>query len=70
MPPLISAFAFVPCTSWTDDGAATGFLIKAAVGIYEMYMWSVLIGISAFVFMIMILYPVEVNLLLLKDMER
>lgn len=68
MPPLISALGILPCTSWTDD--TSGIFVRVSVGMFEMYTWTVIIGVSGFAFMILLLYPVEVNLLLIKGMER
>lgn len=69
MPPILTSMIYLECKSWEDDGQA-GILVRMGVSILTGYCRTTMTNATCLVVGVLLLYPVEVKLIILKVLKR
>lgn len=68
MPPAFMSMALFPCSGWSD--APKQYWANFILAMFGAYFGALVSSTSVFAMIVLLVYPVEIQLLLLKEFKR
>lgn len=68
MPPAFVTMELFPCSNWDD--VPNYYFVNVILALFGAYTATVVSSTSVFAMIVLLVYPVEVQLLLLKEFKR